>query len=351
MNKIFTKEDTLLVKGIAILFMLFYHLFETYERVNSLGVIYAPLSEDVFLMISGFGNICVAVFAFLSAYGISKKLISLEAADLRSWYKVSVKRYLKLLVGFLCIYASVTLLWFYKFDYVKLYGKGWQGVLCGILDALGLAQVAGTPTLCETWWYMEIAILIIFITPILLKVVKSMGNYSIIVGVLLPLIVELPFDFKRYYFVILLGVVAANEEWFEKADFDRIPKWARILMGIVIFVALVIIRQNYFVYNNFAYLLDGAIAVFFAWFIKELLGGIPGVKQALRFLGKNSMNIYFIHSFIYMIIYQEFIYSFRYAGLIFAVLLVICLVYSICLEGIKNSVIRIVRRKDAGAVK
>ena len=341
MNKTFTKEDTLLVKGIVILFMLFYHLFETYERVDSLGVIYAPLSEDIFLMISGFGNICVAVFAFLSAYGISKKLISLEGANLRSWYKVSVKRYLKLLVGFICIYASVTLLWFYKFDYVKLYGKGWQGALCGILDALGMAQVAGTPTLCETWWYMEIAILIIFITPILLKVVKSMGNYSIIVGVLLPLIVELPFDFKRYYFVILLGVVAANEEWFEKADFDRIPKWARTLIGLVIFAALVIIRQNYFVYTNFVYLLDGAIAVFFAWFIKELCGEIPGVKQALSFLGKHSMNIYFIHSFIYMIIYQEFIYSFRYAGLIFMVLLAICLVYSVCLEGIKKSVIRL----------
>ena len=341
MNKSFSKEDTILVKGIAILFMLFYHLFETYERVNTLGVVYTPLSENVFLMISGFGNICVAVFAFLSAYGISKKLMSLGTADLRNWYKVSVKRYLKLLVGFLCIYASVTLLWFYKFDYVKLYGKGWQGALCGLLDVLGLAQVAGTPTLCETWWYMEIAILIIFITPVLLKVVKSMGNYSIIVGVLLPLMVELPFDFKRYYFVILLGVVAANEEWFEKTDFDRIPKWARILIGIVVFAAFVIIRQNYFVYNNFVYLLDGAIAVFFVWFIKELFGGISGVKQVLRFLGKHSMNIYFIHSFIYMIIYQEFIYSFRYAGLIFVVLLAICLVYSVCLEGIKKSAIRL----------
>jgi peptidoglycan/LPS O-acetylase OafA/YrhL len=141
--------------------------------------------------------------------------------------------------------------------------------------------------------------------------------------------------------VILLGVVAANEEWFEKANFDRIPKLSRILVGIVLFAALVIIRQNYFVYNNFAYLLDGAIAVFFAWFAKELFGGISGVKQALRFLGKHSMNMYFIHSFIYMIIYQEFIYSFRYAGLIFAVLLAICLVYSVCLEGIKKSAIRL----------
>ncbi len=341
MNKTFTKEDTLLVKGVAILFMLFYHLFETYERVNSVGVIYAPLSENAFLMVSGFGNICVAVFAFISAYGISKKLISLEDTDLRDWYKVSVKRYLKLLVGFLCIYASVTLLWFYKFDYVKLYGKGWQGVLCGLLDALGLAQVAGTPTLCETWWYMEIAIIIIFMTPVLLKVVKSMGNYSIILGVLLPLVVELPFDFKRYYFVILFGVVAAHEEWLERARLDRFPKWARIIVGIVLFATLVVIRQNYFVYNSFAYLLDGAIAVFFAWFMKELFGGIPGVKQILRFLGKHSMNIYFIHSFIYMIIYQEFVYSFRYAGLIFGVLLSISLVYSVCLEGIKKSVIRL----------
>ena len=350
MEKVFSKDDTSLIKGIAILFMLFYHLFETYERVTSLGVIYAPLSIDSFLMLSGFGNICVAVFAFLSAYGISKKLLALESVSLRDWYKVCVKRYLKLLVGFVCIYASVNLLWFSKFDYVKLYGNGWQGLLCGILDALGLAQIAGTPTLCGTWWYMEIAILIIFITPILLKVVKSMGNYSIIVGVLLPQIVSLPFDFKRYYFVVLFGVVAANEEWFEKIDLSKVPKWARAIGGLILFTVLVIIRQNYYVYTNFAYLVDAPIAFYFALFGKELFGRLKGVNTGLRFLGKYSMNIYFIHSFIYMIIYQEFIYSFKYAGLIFVVLLALCLVYSLCLEGIKMLVKRILGRRNAGAV-
>ena len=344
MEKIFTKEDTSLIKGIAILFMLFYHLFETYERVNSMGVVFAPLSIDSFLMLSGFGNICVAVFAFLSAYGISKKLIELESASLRDWYRVCVKRYLKLLIGFVCIYASVNLIWFSKFDYVKLYGNGWQGLMCGILDALGLAQIAGTPTLCETWWYMEIAILIIFITPILLKVVKSMGNYSIIVGVLLPQIVSLPFDFKRYYFVVLFGVLVANEEWFEKIKTDKIPKWARVIVGLIIFSALVVIRQNYYVYTNFAFLVDAPIAFYFALLGKELFGGIKGVNTGLRFLGKHSMNIYFVHSFIYMIIYQEFVYSFKYAGLIFLVLLALCLVYSVVLELVKKGVLKLCRK-------
>ena len=50
------------------------------------------------------------------------------------------------------------------------------------------------------------------------------------------------------------------------------------------------------------------------------------------------MNIYFVHTFFYMAIYQEFIYSFRYAGLIFAVLLICSLAYSMVLEGIKKRI-------------
>lgn len=336
MKQEFTKEDTLVVKGMAILCLLFYHLFEHYERVTTMGVDYRPFTIDTFLLLSGFGNICVAVFAFLSAYGITKGIMGRPQEGIREQYRHSCKRYLKLTANFFAMFLSVNLLWFRKFDYTGLYGGGMQGILYGLLDAFGLSGLFKTPTINETWWYMELAILIIFGVPLLYYAAKKMGTYSILIAVLLPAAVELTFDVKRYYLVILLGVVAARELWFEKLFCMKTAFWKQAVCGVILLAVSVVIRQNYVVYHEFAYLVDAWVALLFCWFGGLVLSRIPGIRQILALLGRHSMNIYFVHTFFYMAIYQEFIYSFRYAGVIFAVLLAVSLLYSLVLEGIKK---------------
>lgn len=341
MKREFTKEDTLLVKGTAVLCLLFYHLFEHYERVSEMRVDYRPFSMDTFLLLSGFGNICVAVFAFLSAYGIVKGIMAAEnktgmQAQIQVLYKRAAGRYLKLTAHFAAMFISVNVLWFYKFDYRKLYGGGWQGILYGLLDALGLAGTYKTPTINETWWYMELAILIIFLVPLLYYAVKKMGNYIILLGILLPVTLTLNPDVKRYYFVVLFGVAAACGGWFEKLFALKIPGAVQGICGVLLLAICVVARQNYVVYHEFGYLVDAPVALVFSWFGAGILSRIRGIREALCFLGRHSMNIYFVHTFFYMAIYQEFIYSFRYAALIFAALLVCSLAYSIVLEGIKK---------------
>lgn len=340
MKREFTKEDTLVVKGMAILALLFYHLFEHYERVTTLGVDYRPFSLDHFLLLSGFGNICVAVFAFLSAYGIVKVIKSGEVKggvqEISAMYRQAVRRYLKLTANFLAMFAGVNLLWFSKFNYSGLYGTGWQGVLYALLDAFGLTGAYKTPTINETWWYMELAILIIFLVPLLDLAAKKMGNYTILLGILLPMVVDLNPDVKRYYFVVLLGVLAARGDWFERLFSVKAPFMLQAAAGIVLMAVSILLRQNYVVYHEFGYLVDAPIALFFAWFGARLLAGIRGVGGALKFLGRHSMNIYFVHTFFYMAIYQEFIYSFRYAGLIFLMLLICSLGFSLVLEALKK---------------
>lgn len=340
MKREFTKEDTLAVKGMAILALLFYHLFEHYERVTTLGVDYRPFSLDYFLLLSGFGNICVAVFSFLSAYGIVKgiKIREKEAEkqEISAMYRQAVKRYLKLTANFVAMFAGVNLLWFSKFNYSGLYGTGWQGVLYALLDAFGLAGTYKTPTINETWWYMELAILIIFLVPFLYLVAKKMGNYTILLGILLPIVVDLNPDVKRYYFVVLLGVMAALGDWFEKLFSLKARLPVQAAVGVVLMAGCILVRQNYVVYHEFGYLVDAPIALFFAWFGSRLLSGIRGVGRVLKFLGRHSMNLYFVHTFFYMAIYQEFIYSFRYAGLIFLMLLICSLGFSLVLEAFKK---------------
>ncbi len=339
--RIFEKRDTLAVKGVAILSLLFYHLFESEELLVTLNVNHAPFSREVFLIFSGFGNICVAVFVFLSAYGITKGLMADEeegAYTLSKSLRKAGKRCLKLVLGFVALYVSVNVLWFSRFDYGKLYGEGWQGGVFALIDLLGLAQIFGTPTLNMTWWYMKLAILIIFLVPLVYLPVKKAGKYLIVPALLLPSVFQMDADTQRYYFVMLFGAVAASERWLEKLLSLKIKKYWKFLSGLVILVLSVLFRQNFMVHTYFLWIADAPIALFLCWFIAEFLAGIPGLSRALVFLGKYSMNMFLVHTFFYMSLFRGFIYSFHYAGVIFLILTAVSLAYSVVLELMKGGV-------------
>lgn len=352
MKQEFSKKDTLVVKGAAILCMLFYHLFENENLINGLHVDYRPLSLSNLLLISKFGNICVAVFALLSAYGITKSIQAWERTKqaeacfdkdaMQKMYGQAGRRFGKLVLNFLAMFVSINLLWCTKFNYKGLYGGGWQGGLYALLDALGFASMFDTPTINATWWYMELAILIIFMVPLLYLLVKNLGHYSLVLAVLLPVVVEMNYDVKRYYFVVLFGVVVAWGNWFEKLWKLRLPLALQAVLGVVAMGGCILFRQNYVVYNEFGYLVDAPVALFFAWFVATILGRIPGVRTGLAFLGKHSMNMYFVHTFFYMAIYQQFIYSFRYVPAILVALVVVSLLYSVVLEAAKRGILWVI---------
>jgi len=340
-TRTFEKRDTLVVKGAAILLLLFYHLFESEELLVTLNVDHAPFSREVFLMLSGFGNICVAVFVFLSAYGITRGMMTDEAEGaytLSKSMRKAGKRCLKLVLGFAALYVSVNVLWFSLFDYGKLYGEGWQGGMFALMDMLGLAQIFGTPTLNMTWWYMKLAILIIFLVPLVYLPVKKAGKYLIVPALLLPSVFQMDADTLRYYFVILFGAVAASERWLERLLSIKMNKILKLLLGLLILALSVLFRQNFMVHTYFLWIVDAPIALFLCWFIAEFLAGIPGLSRLLAFLGKYSMNMFLVHTFFYMSLFRGFIYSFHYAGLIFLILTVVSLAYSFVLELVKRGV-------------
>lgn len=330
----FNIEDTQCVKGIAILLLLYYHLFHDVNVVQQFGVKFF-IPETVTKMLVGYGNICVAVFLFLSAYGMTKKLLA-GKESIGKRYCYSVKRLLVLILHFVLMFISVNALWFWKFDYASAYGAGKQGILFLLTDALGLAQIFGTPTLCETWWYMEIAIICIVIMPLLVKAVEKLNWKLLVIALVLPVILTLPKDFLRYYLVMVLGCVAAEGNWLEKLHAGRVPKWARVLICLVLLAFSVILRQNYMVFETFAYVLDAPIALLIVYAVYEMVPGksIPG--RVVGFLGKHSMNIYFVHTFFYMILWRDYIYKPKYGILIYLCLVAVSLVYSVLLELIKK---------------
>lgn len=334
----FTKNRSLAAKGSAVLLLLFYHLFESAELVENMGVIYAPFSLQDFLMLTGFGNICVAVFVFLTSYGIAKGLFETEA-DAKTAYAQAVRRFFKLMANFFVLYISVNLLWFTKFDYKSLYGEGMQGLLYMLTDATGLSMFFKTPNLNMTWWYMELAYILIFLIPFLTWLVKKIGYPVMLLAFLAPAVITFNPDVKRYLLTAVAGVCAAYGGWFEKLSKKAGKLWLQWLVAVGGLALCVLIRQNYAVHTQYLWVADAPIAMFIVWVSGGLCGSVPVLSKILQFIGKHSMNIYMVHTFFYMILWQKEIYRFHYAGLIYGVLLAVSLLYSVVLEAIKRLVI------------
>lgn len=351
MNRDFSQKSSLIVKGVAILFLLNYHLFGDAVNVAELGVDYRPFPLETFLTFSRFGNISVAVFVFLTSYGITRGLLGQEGIGVQDMYRQAVRRMMKLMVNFLTLFASVTLLWWHWFDFASLYGQGKQGMLYMLADAVGLSQILDTPTLNMTWWYMEIAYVLIFLVPFLYILVRKLGYSLLPVVFFLPVVLEMNPDISRYLFTAAVGVCAAYGNWMERLLGLKIPpvlRWAAGCLGLALCVA---VRQNFFVQERFLHLADGGIAVFLAWFALALPGSVPVVREILGFIGRYSMNIYMVHTFFYMILWRDYIYAFRYAGAILAVLLLASLIWSMALEWVKKGVIWIVKKGKKEKVK
>lgn len=337
MQKTFTKDHSLAAKGLAILLMLTYHLFEDENLVTSMNVIYSPFSLQSFLTFTGFGNVCVSVFVFLTAYGISTGLFAQkEMLPMSLVYRQAGKRFVILMVNFAVLYLSVNLLWWYKFDYQSLYGVNKQGFLYFLTDAAGLSMFFDTPCMNMTWWYMEIAYILIFLVPFLAWLVKKTGYYALFLTLFAPYIVVFQKDVARYLFVAAFGVCAAHGHWLDRLRNLKLHLALQWLIGIAGFILCILIRQNYVVYEYYVHLADAPITLFLVYLGAVLIGTVPVLGRVFTFIGKHSMNIYLVHTFFYMALWQPFIYRFRYAGITFLLLLACCLLYSVVLELLKR---------------
>lgn len=332
MNKTFTIKHTNMAKGLAILLLLAYHLFESEDLVTRMQVNYSPFSLQGFLTFTGFGNICVSVFVFLTAFGIATGLLAQKDLSSDAACRQAVRRFFRLMLNFGILYLSVSLLWWHQFDYRSFYGGGKQGLLSLLTDALGLSMFFGTPTLSKTWWYMELAYLLIFLIPLLTWLVRKIGYSLLPAAFFLPFVVTLHPDIKRYLFVAVFGVCAAYGRWPDKLLNLKVHPLLRWAVGIAGFVLCVLIRQNYMVHEYYISFVDAPIALFLVSFSATVLGTVPVLREILAFIGKHSMNIYLIHSFFYMILWQPYIYYFKYAWSSFLLLLISCLLYSVLLE-------------------
>lgn len=375
----FDKKDTLAIKGIAILFMIQHHGFLSADRFEGFTVDFFPFSQAAVVTFSNFLKICVGMYVFLSGYGltISLKKYSSDYSLKGSQYKDFLYRRLwKLMTGFWVIYllGFIISLIVTQRPIEVYFSKGvFTGIYSMLADITGLAYLFNTPTLNGTWWYMTLAIFIILVLPFIARLTKKHGPLlTILLCIFIPRIVsfyvQLQPDSKanisRWFFTAVLGVICAQYDLFARAKGFMITR-NRIVSKLIKFVVLTgVLVLLYFTrvmlhkkgYSSMAYeLTDNIIPIFVVYYCYEFIVGIPGIRQIFVFLGKHSMNIFLLHTFIRQYLLREFVYSFRHFALVTLVVLVLSLAVSIVIELLKkllrfNKLVEFVDKKISAGV-
>ena len=244
--------------------------------------------------------------------------------------------------GFWIIWGlSVVILQLYNgYAVTRYFGNGniAKGVSAMVLDFFGLAKLFGTSTLNGTWWYMSAAIIFIICVP-LFMIKEEYLVFILVAVVAFPRTISLEVmgitGIYAFLPVFLMGMCVAKYDlfnrWFKiwNAGMKHVFKFLLELLAVfILYKAYRTLPLT--VYSEIHW---GVYPIVFMAFCCEFINVIPGVRQILLFLGKHSMNIFLIHTFIRK---SSFVYVSGYFLTNTLTLLLASLAVSIALEWLKK---------------
>lgn len=336
----FTKDHTMMVKGVLIIMLLSHHVFAA-DDAMPYNIDTITNNTLLFYNAAAFFRVCIAGFAFLTAYGMTQTFRSKEKDDPKTLFFMMIRRLIKLelTIAFVYIIAVLYRGFVMGQSVMELYADGCQEgekwpvmLLHMFIDMTGMATYAETAQINITWWYLSYAVILIIAMPFIYLAYRKFRWLLIPAGCLLPyVILNTEIFFSLLLPAVILGTAFSYENWFGKIKY-RNRKQA--VIGLA--VCLLIIYIDYLCYIHTNAIFSFILAVVIPCFVYQYIAVIPIVNTCLKFLGKHATNMFLIHTFIYRYYYPDFIYSFHYAWLILPVLLCVSLGVSILIELLKK---------------
>lgn len=346
----FSNNNSLALKGIAIIMMMYHHCFRTTQLFEKFEVSFFPFSQSLIVDISDMLKICVSIFVFITGYGLTISLkksfkdYEWNKSQITKWI---INRLIKLLSGFW--FAAI--LSYIVCEIINgktsrtFFNDGFTlGVINVIVNLLGLSKFFDTPNYAS-WWYMTIAVLYVLTLPLFLKVFKKYSYIAVLLGVIIfPRVLDWEYENSSYIsflFVLLLGAIFAENNLMVKLANIKIlnNKIANKIIKFFIETALLVAFLKICLVlpvSKFWEIRYGVFPVLIILYLYEYVVDIPLINKILQYLGKHSLNIFLIHQFIRTNYLNNFIYSFKHFIIIGIVLLVTSLIVSILIELLKK---------------
>lgn len=337
----FTKKETMKAKGIAICLLLFHHLFYSESRLINNEVIFNIIPENIILRLGLMCRICVWIFAFLSAYGLTcqylqkKNSESVEEFVFKRWFSVMKSYWFVYIIFFVLSFI------FFKKPYTIYEGR----FLYGVLDFLGISDFFATPMMSAVWWYICFSQVMIFLLPVIILFCKKFGWISI--GISFVGMQYLDVGIKStygglyviYLLVTLLGVICAQKNVFDKIKFEEKNILVYVLKGTILSLVLAIfcyVRTKIVDMDvwNIGSLINAFVALGVCIFSFKYIR-IKKVEKILMFLGQHSGNIFLCHAFFY-VYYERYIYYTKNVFFSWLTLMLISVFVSMLIEYVKK---------------
>ena len=329
-----TRQDTSVLKGIAICAMLCHHLYGCPQD----GV--EPYS-GVLAWLGILGKICVALFLFCSGYGLAANYKPQSVLDdIKFIAKRLVKFFANYWVIFL-IFVPITVFVFHR-SLAEAYGADANTYWCLFKDILGLQ---GFYSYNVTWWFNLLIIMLYLIFPLLYRTAQYAPWLVFLFGMVVMRmayhISHNPIDFFTWQFPFVVGMVwQLYENKFTKITmWLMVHKYSFVIISILLTILFVILRMYSIVPAWSGIRMDAFLTVAIALMVISIGRYMSRASIVLAFLGQHSMNIYLMHTFFNAFYCKDLLHSGEWLrGGNFILLMIICLLISIGVEFLKEKI-------------
>lgn len=324
-----TREQSTMMKGVAILLMLFLHLFNHAENV----ALTSPLlfvGDTALVSIMARATNPVAFFLFLGGYGLYKVW---QKGD-----KHRISRIVKLYLHYWAIITAFLIIGHF------INPEKYPG---GIIDIINNYTSFNTTYNAEMWFLLPYVV-VSLLSPWLFRLCERVNPWLVVLGTLFIHLCT-SFCISRYgavflytnmwiynpllvfhmLFNFMLGATVARCRVYEKLK-DRVTPPPYCLNHLSISVLAVVLAVLLFTVACYFKYFYG-----YAFFFMTALLYCPIPKwgrMVLCSLGKHSMNMWMIHSWFCYYLFKSFIYGFKYPIVIFVVLVVVSFLSSVAIE-------------------
>ena len=349
-----TKDESLQLKGIAIMMMLWLHLFGTDKAIltETTKILYINDSEPLIYAMRKFGRMCVVLYTLLGGYGLAKvyqRNATAKGLGIATGMK-NGKRVWNLFKSYWLVMTLFILI-------ATLLQPGrYPGNIMEVALNISALDITYNDTL---WFLFPYALLTLFAQPIIKLSTVLRGTWlcifiaSAFIAKAIAYNTEIPFDnlggvvirnlfsATELFFMFFAGALFARESLMErcvmsvKESISHSCITRRLHLGTsTVCTAILLLLFTGRIFMGASTLIDPLYII--PMIITFLCINRPKwLNTGLAYIGNHSTNIWFTHRYL-LVLSGTAIAFFRYPAIILAALVIICLAISHIINTIKK---------------
>ena len=321
-----TKDESMRLKGVAILMMLFLHLFNTGERIDLCTPLLCVGKYPLAHLLSRIGALCVPIYIFLSGCGLHYVYQQTEGKNMRRGNRI-LRLYTNYWIIFLLFIPLAC--WVNPAEYPES------------LTTLLLNFTALSYSYNEEWWFLLPYMVLVGVCPSIIRLVHRLNvRQTLCCGLALmvlylalePLRGLIPlfpgkdflFSLASLLFPFFAGIASAYRHSLSRFRSYVEQHWGGrknlyLWTTLAVFLLLrVVIKTGS---------LNAVYGVIFI-FLFTATDRTSIVNSILAYFGGHSTNMWLTHTFFSWYLFAEYVYGLHYPPLIFAALVAISLATS-----------------------